>query len=178
MNSTVCSQPFSPGQSSLGYTPPRSSQIRSETHLQGSPSGFNASTGKPAQLPRSIYVGVFLNMSYMASKAHRARRSWREAPRTPICLMKFLGSKAKQRTVLRTIHVKDSFPNIWPLDFPGIVKSTPWQQSADQRNGVHDAMVPLRLSFLKHHFLCFFFFWFPVAACRQRRPQSESNTRL
>ena len=71
----------------------------------------------------------------------------------------------------------DSFPNIWSLDVPGIFKSTPRQHRADQRNGVHDAMVPLRLSLLKHHFLRFFFFWFPVAACRQCRPQSESNTR-
>lgn len=64
MNST-CGTTFPPGQCSLGYTPPRSSQIRSETHLQGSPRGLNASTSKSAQLPRSIYAGVFPNVYHI-----------------------------------------------------------------------------------------------------------------
>lgn len=58
-------QPFHQAKAHLGTPPPRSSQIRSETHVQGSPSGFNASTGKPVQLPRSIYVGVFPNVYHI-----------------------------------------------------------------------------------------------------------------
>ena len=61
MNST-CGTTFPPGHSSLGYTPPRSSQIRSETHLPGA---RVASTPPPAN-PRNSqgpYMRVFFQMS-------------------------------------------------------------------------------------------------------------------
>ena len=106
MNST-CGTTFPPGQCSLGYTPPRSSQIRSETHVQGSPRGLNASTSKSAQLPRSIYAGVLPNVYHIwpQKRIALAGRGAKPRERQYASCNSWVGSKAKQRTILRTIHV-------------------------------------------------------------------------